>query len=556
MVPAATRERIKASLSPRMMSFLVRFAVRGGTAPAGAAGRRARRYRASGLVALGAEHGRIVAQTVHRATPLAARRETLRQVMEILDGAGVAHFVVRGVDDLASAVAVSAADRPVVLRALRAAARARPFYFAEVIGQHVRSRRRGGDGRFWRTAQKAEVVRVVRHYLDSGVMFGAECGCDIEFWLPEGGMLHAPRPNRAADLVPEQGPVTLLGEESFTRLSSVDATGWGSYPTREEFAGDLLDDITFPVDVVYTWVDGDDPAWRDRRDRALRDRPPVLGQAANASRYLNRDELRYSLRSLWMFAPWVRRIWLVTDDQVPPWLDPGHPKLTVVSHAELFGGRGALPTFNSHAIESQLHRLPGLSEHFVYFNDDVFLGRPFPPGKVFHANGIAKIFPSRAKVDPGEPDVAADIPATAAGRNNRRLIQKDFGRHLTYKMKHVPHALRRSVLAEIEERYPEELARTAGNPFRDPGDVSLTSSLFQYYAYATGRAAVDSIRYMYADLSSPTTEAMLPLLQAKRDFDVFCLNDTDTDPAQFDRLHRLMESFLSQYIPIPAPWEK
>ena len=80
-----------------------------------------------------------------------------------------------------------------------------------------------------------------------------------------------------------------------------------------------------------------------------------------------------------MYAPWVRNIYLVTDDQVPDWLDTSCPDVKVVSHREIFANQADLPTFNSHAIESQIHRIEGLSEHFLYLNDDFFVGRPLSP---------------------------------------------------------------------------------------------------------------------------------------------------------------------------------
>ena len=83
----------------------------------------------------------------------------------------------------------------------------------------------------------------------------------------------------------------------------------------------------------------------------------------------------YSLRALWLHAPFVRNIYLVTADQRPDWLDDSDDRITLVSHAEIFPDSDMLPTFNSHAIEACLHRIPGLSEHFIYMNDDVFFGR-------------------------------------------------------------------------------------------------------------------------------------------------------------------------------------
>jgi hypothetical protein len=250
----------------------------------------------------------------------------------------------------------------------------------------------------------------------------------------------------------------------------------------------------------------------------------------------------------------VRRIFLVTDDQVPAWLDTDHPNLTMVSHREVFGGTGRLPTFNSHAIESRLHRIPGLSEHFLYLNDDVFLGRPVAPGLFFTPGGLTRFFPSRALVDsaPRRPD---DPPVNAAGKNNRRLIQEAFGRVLTRKMMHTPHPSRRSVLAEIEDRFGDQVEATASHQFRHPDDVSLLSSLQQYYGYLTGRAAPGEIRYNYADLADSSTPFKLARLLRNRHLDAFCLNDTHSDARTAAEQEAMLADFLPAYVPFVSPFE-
>src|SRR5699024_11177654 len=133
----------------------------------------------------------------------------------------------------------------------------------------------------------------------------------------------------------------------------------------------LWSSLDFPIDAVYTWVDDADQAWRERRAAAAGEDPPSP-LAGGSIRFRNRDELRYSLRSLFAYAPWIRNVYVVTDAQRPSWLDDD-PRITVVDHRELFPDDSVLPFFNSHAIESVLHRIPGLAEHFLYLNDDVFL---------------------------------------------------------------------------------------------------------------------------------------------------------------------------------------
>lgn len=561
------RAWIKARLSTRTRAFLVnRLTTSGPIARLGdlaielpVRARFARFLRQPGYVLAHSRDGMVVARVVADATALYARRANLDAVTGALDRAGVPYFCVRGFHQLASTVAVPESARPAVLSALQDVGREAPAYLADLVRNRPGPLRPAANARSVRLLRQATVIRFVLFWADpSGrLVLGRGSGCEVEFWSERDDTLLAPRPNRAADSVAVGGPVVDLGEPAFTAMVAATSPDAPRYLTRPEMVGPLLDDVTFPIDVVYTWVNGDDPAWQRKRDAALGILTEVLNsQSTNQSRFVNRDELRYSLRSLAMFAPWVRRIFLVTDEQVPEWLDVDHAHVTVVDHKELFAGRGELPTFNSHAIESRLHHIDGLAEHFLYLNDDVFLGRPVPPQTFFHGNGLAKIHLSRAKIDYGPVDVVHDIPATAAGKNNRRIISAEFGRRVTYKMKHVPHAMLRSVLIEMEQKFPAELASTANHPFRHPTDISLTSSLYQYYATLSGRATPADIRYLYADLADAGTPALLRRLLAKRGYDAYCLNDTDSDPGSFARQHILMGDFLAAYFPVPSPWER
>lgn len=303
---------------------------------------------------------------------------------------------------------------------------------------------------------------------------------------------------------------------------------------------------------MYTWVDGHDPEWARRRATCAGQ--AYHEEADNAARYLNRDELRYSLRSLDQYAPWVRTVYLVTDGQVPSWLNAGMPGIRVVSHKEIFDDPSLLPTFNSHAIESQLHHIDGLSEHFLYFNDDVFLGRPVVPQDFFLANGLTRFFPSPVLIPPGEP-TESDVPVAAAGKNSRALVEATFGTVISQKMKHTPHALRRSVLYELETRFPAEHHATAGHRFRSLDDVSFVSSLHHYYAFHTARAVPAQVRYAYLDVSHPALATRLETLLARRDKQVFCLNDTVSGDQELDTQQTLLTTFLETYFPVPGPYE-
>jgi UDP-N-acetylglucosamine-lysosomal-enzyme len=112
----------------------------------------------------------------------------------------------------------------------------------------------------------------------------------------------------------------------------------------------------------------------------------------SASRFEDNEELRYSLRSVERHAPWIRHVFIVTNGQIPSWLNLDYERVTVVTHAEIFPNASHLPTFSSPAIESHLHRIPGLSDRFIYMNDDVMFGRDVWPDDFISPSGRQKIY--------------------------------------------------------------------------------------------------------------------------------------------------------------------
>jgi hypothetical protein len=144
----------------------------------------------------------------------------------------------------------------------------------------------------------------------------------------------------------------------------------------------------------------------------------------------------------------------------------------------------------------------------------------------------------------------------SGAKNNRALIFKAFDRVMTNKFKHVPHAQRRDVLLELEERYAEEFAETARHQFRDPSDLSVAASLHHYYAYLTGRAVEGELEYRYLDIADPRTEGRLRRLLRSRDCDVFCLNDHDSSAVDRVAQDRMLLAFLDQYFPLSSSFEK
>ena len=368
---------------------------------------------------------------------------------------------------------------------------------------------------------------------------GVEVG--VQFWeeSPEGDLL-APGLNRFGDRVPADTPRTTIEVDGVT------------VPTLEVMALPTVDDVRFDVDVVYTWVDGDDEDWLAARDeRIVQTGGTPSERAGGAQRYKSRDELRYSMRSLHLFAPWVRRIHLVTAGQVPSWLDTSHPAVRVVDHRDILP-ESALPTFSSHAIETRLHAVPDVADHFVYVNDDVFLGRPRRPEHFFAPGGqyAAFVADHRAVGLPGTDD----RPYLSAAQNNRRVLADAFGVTLTNTMMHSPHPQRRTTLEEIAARFPSEVARTTEAPFRSETDLSLLSSFAQNYGLVTGQAFRAGAHHGYVDLGHQQLPVQLRQM-LKRDRDFFCVADNLVSAFDDERADGLLHDFLEQYFPIAAPWE-
>lgn len=374
-------------------------------------------------------------------------------------------------------------------------------------------------------------------------VIGQRCSVEVEFWeTSTTGQLVAPRPNPYTQRIPRG-------------FDTVDTEVEGVVvPTLPLMTEPTVDECTFPVDVVYTWVDGEDPAWNQARETRLAGLAGTARtrESSGQARFLSRDELRYSLRSVHLFAPWVRRIHLVTAGQVPPWLDVDHPMVNLVDHSEILPA-DALPTFNSHAIETSLHRIDDLAEHFVYFNDDFFLGRPVRPEAWFSPAGLPAAFLATATV--GLTDLPDSPPYLKAAWNNRRLLHGAFGRVLTHNLAHVPYPHRRSVLEELTARFPEALAATARSPFRSDTDVSTLSSLAQHYGLMTGQAIVGEASRAYVNLSnSDLTWQLRKTL--RRDQDFICLADHHDHALNRAQLDRTLHTFMQTYFPLAAPWER
>jgi hypothetical protein len=311
------------------------------------------------------------------------------------------------------------------------------------------------------------------------------------------------------------------------------------------------------VPVVYTWVDDSWDGYLDLRDSyaaTRHDRNP------NRTRD-NLDILKYSLRTLALYAPWAKPVVIVSmRPQVPVWLNRDHPEVRVVHHDE-FIPADCLPTFNSLAIVAHLHRIPGIGPRFLYMEDDMLLGAPVVPADLIAPGGVPRLWARPFPVPPDLPlgDDRLSPWTRAVSHTNRRLDAR-FGAKPRPHVGRVPILVRTEVFAEMWQAFAAELAATAKSRFRSAANLA-PEHLYPHFALETGRAVLEPVRAMYRVSAYYGAEnnpwlnrlgfAWLKLFRRR----FLCLNDNfddDPAPAVVAGARRLLQGLA----PHPGPYER
>jgi hypothetical protein len=294
-----------------------------------------------------------------------------------------------------------------------------------------------------------------------------------------------------------------------------------------------------PVDIVYLWVNGDDPGWRTKRAEAEeklcgRKRGAMALYGNVEGRFRDNDELRYSLRALERYFPQHGHIYLVTDGQTPEWLEAAD-QITVVDHRELIPAQ-ALPTFDSGNIESYIHRIPNLSERFFYFNDDVFFGATVDLSHWFWPGGIYVGWSDEPMVTDEPMREDATALENACRLSHQWLNQQvDFRPVSTYEptfrtFAHSPRPMLRSALLALEKRAPDMFARVRSTTFRTWDKPTIVSDFVMRWALASGTAKVRDFSHVHVSTGETAETTELDTLRAALDsIDFFCINDTTDD---------------------------
>ena len=309
----------------------------------------------------------------------------------------------------------------------------------------------------------------------------------------------------------------------------------------------------FEVDAVITWVDGNDPVHRARREAVLGTAAGTHA-AANPTRFGDCGEVEYCVASVLRFAPWVRTVWIVADRQQPDFLarladTPLADRVRVVDHATIFAGHEhLLPTYSNRSIEAMLWRIPGLAPGFLYLNDDFVLLRDVAWSDFFQADGVvlrgrwrggrlrawAKSL-QRALRRPRGDDVARP-----GNHEAQALSARVAGwRHRFFQVPHAPHPVRARTCAEWYAAHPDQLERNASYRLRS-AEQFLTVNLAHHLELAAGHARVDNtlrtLRLNPASGDGATLQRVLDAADADPRLAFACIQSLDKAAPEVRRL--------------------
>lgn len=239
---------------------------------------------------------------------------------------------------------------------------------------------------------------------------------------------------------------------------------------------------TFPIDLVYLWVDGADPKWLAKKNAALAAAGKnTVSLSAVTGRFDDNDELLFSLRSVEMFMPWINHVYIVTDNQTPKWLNTKNPKVTVINQNDIVPAE-YLPLFNSGAIEMFLGNIPGLSEHFIYANDDMMVGRPIGPEFFFDENGNPIVILREKRRQRTRSMIGSQIA------NARELVFRATGKKYFMTLTHAMDAARKSQWTETMTTFWATIESTTMTTFRMQKNIQRIFNSF--YNNALGRNTI------------------------------------------------------------------
>jgi len=325
------------------------------------------------------------------------------------------------------------------------------------------------------------------------------------------------------------------------------------------------------IDFVLPWVDGSDTHWREQFNKYA-----SRNGDSEEIRFRDWELLRYWFRSIEKFTPWFRKIHFITSGELPAWLNLDHPQLHWVKHEDYIP-KEYLPTFSSHTIELNMHRIEGLSGRFVYFNDDFFITRPLKASRFFR-----KGLPCDAPIMTAKPSSGGIIHIAI---NNLEILEKHFDKHPVIKKyfakwyspkygqrlinnillfpwkefsgfvePHIPYAFLKSTLIDMWNKEPESLIKTCQNKFRTNEDINQW--LIRYWQFANGCFYPMDIqrKTRCTDINDNLIGSICRDIYEQK-YDMICLNDS-TDISDFEDCRSRLQKAFDSILPESSAFEK
>ncbi len=308
------------------------------------------------------------------------------------------------------------------------------------------------------------------------------------------------------------------------------------------------------VDLVYLWVDGNDPQWLAKRNAGIGNTEEE--SAVNCEgRYADNDELKYSLRSVEKYAPWIRQIFIVTDNQTPAWLNTSNPKVRIIDHKEIMP-ETCLPCFNSVLIEHFLHKIPGLSEHFLYANDDMFINKPVTRDTFFAADGLPVIRLNRRPLRKWSLLFKEKVLRKPLSnyvrtiRNSAELVEKRYGTYYGGKTHHNIDAYLKSDYRHVGQVFKREIEATLSNHVRSLNDIQR--NIYSYVPLAEKRGHLLYVSQKSSFRLHIQNESHYRKLEKYNPL-LFCMNDSQYAK---DSDRERASAFLKKRFPEKSQFEK
>ena len=307
----------------------------------------------------------------------------------------------------------------------------------------------------------------------------------------------------------------------------------------------------YDIDFVISWMNPNDENWRVQKAKywAIEINDPNY-DVNQVARFRDWDNLQYWFRGVEQFAPWVHKIYFVTWDSVPDWLNLNHPKLTVIRDSEILP-EGCGPCFSPNPMETNLHRIPGLSDHFVFFNDDMFL-----LDRVEKTDFFKKGLPREMAVsyslcnnisnDPFQHMLVSMMGAingcfdkkVVQRKNIRKWINPKYGKQNIHTIAtwynrdfsgimipHLPSSMRKTTYKAVWGRLEEQLMKTSCHRFRDFTDI--TQYIFRYWAICSGDFEPTNVfKYGKEFFMNDDSLAMLCQIIENQSYKMICINDS------------------------------